>query len=173
VPAACQPDSNAIAASGLPTIKTFAVGVFAPEDVAAGTTFVNAVASSGGTTQAFVIDTTANVTQGFLQALNTIRGTALPCEYLLPLPASGTPDYSKVNVQYTPASGQPVTIFYVETASKCDPTKGGWYYDVDPANGGTPTKIEICPATCATLKADSGGRVDVVQGCKTIVPTVH
>jgi hypothetical protein len=169
VPAACQPDSTSVAASGMPDIKTFVIGVFSPADITAGQPFVNSVAQAGGTSTAFVIDTSSNVSQGFLQALNSIRGSALPCEYALPVPEAGTPDFGKVNVQYTPSSGSAVTTLYVETAANCDTTQGGWYYDADPTTGATPTRIEMCPATCARLKADTGGRVDVVQGCKTII----
>jgi hypothetical protein len=43
--------------------------------------------------------------------------------------------------------------------------KGGWYYD-DPAN---PTKIIMCPTTCAALQGDVGGKVEVIFGCETVI----
>ena len=50
------------------------------------------------TGSAFVVDTTQNVNQQFLDALNKIRGAALGCSYLIPLPDGGTPDFAAVNV---------------------------------------------------------------------------
>jgi hypothetical protein len=126
-------------------------------------------ATAGGTQQAFVITTNQNVAQQFQQALDTIRGASLPCDYQLPVPESGTPDYTKVNVQYTSGGGNVSVIPYVTNAQGCDPQAGGWYYDVDPAGGAIPSKVVTCPATCNTIKADPGGKIDIVQGCKTIV----
>lgn len=60
-------------------------------------------------------------------------------------------------------------IGYVAAAAACDPVKGGWYYDVDPAavDGGKPSKVVLYPASCATVQKNVGGVVDVVQGCAT------
>ena len=98
---------------------------------------------------------------------NTIRGNALPCDYALPVPKSGTPDYDKMNVQYTSPTGQKTVFPNKKGAAACD-AGGGWYYDVDPSTGGSPTKIVLCPTTCNDVKA-KGGQVDVVVGCKTQV----
>jgi hypothetical protein len=148
-------------------ISTYVIGVFTQDEENDAKTNLNQIASKGGSGQAFVVNTQQNVSQGFLQALNTIRGAALPCDYTLPVPKSGTPDYSKVNVQYTSGSTQ-TTIFNVADASACDPNTGGWYYDVDPSKG-TPTKVMVCPKTCDGFKADSQAKIDIVQGCTTIV----
>jgi hypothetical protein len=156
------------AAAGNPSIKTFVIGVFAQSEAAQAQSNLDQIAASGGTSKAFVVKTNQNVTQQFLAALNVIRGTALPCEYTLPVPKSGTPDYNKVNVEYTNASAQQVVLPYVKSAANCG-TTGGWYYDVDPATGGKPTKIIVCTSTCDTLKAaGQGSKVQVVQGCQTV-----
>jgi hypothetical protein len=156
------------AAAATPSVKTFVIGVFAQAEATTAQSNLDQIASAGGTTKAFVIQTNQNVTQQFLAALNVIRGTALPCEYPLPVPKSGTPDYNKVNVEYTSAGGQKVVLPYVKSAANCG-AQGGWYYDVDPASGGKPTKIIVCQNTCDTLKAaGQGSKVDVVQGCQTV-----
>ncbi len=174
LPTLCNPtDFNGIsniastAFNGSPSIPTFVIGVFAGNDMTAKTN-LDMLASAGGTNQAFIVDTSTNVEQAFLQALNAIRGQKLACEYLIPTPPAGqTLDYGKVNVEHTPmGSATPTTIYYVGDASKCDPTTGGWYYDVDPASGGTPTKIQICPATCAVF--DAGGQIQIALGCATV-----
>lgn len=148
-------------------VSTYVIGVFTKDEESAAKTNLNQIASAGGSGTAFVVNTSQNVAQVFGQALTAIRGQALPCEYTLPVPKSGTPDYAKVNVQYT-SNGKPTTIYYVANAGACDPTSGGWYYDVDPSGGGKPTKVEICPATCGGFKADLTAKVDIVQGCKTV-----
>jgi hypothetical protein len=175
IPDECTPDDipgiAQIAATGLsgsPGIKTFAIGVFAPDAIASGTSALNEIASAGGTNQAFIINSTGqNLEQQFEAALNAIRVAALPCQYKVPVPDSGSADFSKVNVQYTSGAGVASGVPYVETSGQCG-TGSGWYYDVDPTGGGTPTAILVCPGTCSTLESDSKGRVDVVVGCSTI-----
>jgi Mg-chelatase subunit ChlD len=154
--------------SGSPSIKTFAIGVFTPNDKAMGTSDLDQIASAGGTKTAFVIDTsTQNVEQQFTAALTAIRGASLPCNYEVPLPESGTPDFMDVNVVYTTGAGVTSGLPYVASASRCG-NGGGWYYDVAPEDGGTPNAILVCPTTCSALQTDTSGRVDVVTGCVRI-----
>jgi hypothetical protein len=159
-----------VAAAGLggtPRIKTFAIGVFTPDAIASGTSALNQVATAGGTTKAFIINSTANVEQQFTAALTAIRGASLPCQYEVPLPESGTPDFGLVNVEYTSGAGVASAVPYVETAARCG-TSGGWYYDIDPSQGAAPSAIFVCPTTCSTLTTDAKGRIDVVIGCSTL-----
>ena len=155
-------DINAIAAagvSGTPKVLTFVIGV------GASTTALNGIAAAGGTTSAFLVDTTMNVNQQFLDALNKIRGTALGCNYTIPIPTSGTPNYGEVNVRYTPSGGgAPELIPNVASASQCPATGDAWYYD----NPTAPTEIVLCPGTCKTVEADQGGDVEILLGCATV-----
>jgi hypothetical protein len=48
----------------------------------------------------------------------------------------------------------------------CDPSRGGWHYDVDPATG-TPTSIRVCPASCEKIQRDTATKDDLVFGCLT------
>ncbi|HEY2514232.1 MAG TPA: hypothetical protein VGI39_25370, partial [Polyangiaceae bacterium] len=154
---------NAIAAagvSGTPKVLTFVIGV------GPSSTALNGIAAAGGTTSAFLVDTTMNVNQQFLDALNKIRGTALGCNYTIPVPTTGTPNYSEINVQYVPSGGgAPVLIPNVANASACPATGDAWYYD----NPSAPTQIVLCPGTCKTVEADQGGEVQILLGCATIV----
>ncbi len=160
-----------VAASGLagsPSVKTFAIGVFAPVDVASGTAAIDQIAAAGGTSQGFVVNTSGgNVEAAFVSALNSIRTASLPCAYEIPLPESGVPDYTRVNVEYISGAGATTTLPYVASASRC-PADGGWYYDQDPTSGATPSSIQVCPTTCSTVAGDPNGRVEVVIGCVTI-----
>lgn len=178
LPTECQPfdipSIAQIAGKALgqaPAVKTFAIGVFAPADVTAGAQQnLDKIAVAGGTNAAFLVDTTQNVEQQFLSALDAIRGTKLACEFTVPDEGGGGAlDFGKVNVEHTPASGSaPVTIGYVGAPEGCDDTTGGWYYDADPATGGSPTKIIMCPATCTGFSLANGGKVEIRVGCKTI-----
>ncbi|MFO0678158.1 MAG: vWA domain-containing protein [Polyangiaceae bacterium] len=162
--------ANGLAANpdaGIPGVKTFVVGVFADAEANEARTNLNMIAQSGGTNQAFIISTNQNVAQQFLAALNTVRASALPCDYELPRPDSGMPDFDKVNVRFTPSTGGAETLPYVGSVGGCAGVPRGWYYDVPPSNGVTPSKISMCPDICTALKADTQGKVDVLLGCKT------
>jgi hypothetical protein len=153
-----------IAASGLtgaPSIATFVIGVV---DGSNATNVLNQIAADGGTGNAFIINPSApDVTQQFVQALNSIAGQALPCSFSIPEPAMGqTIDYGKVNLDHTPGGGSTSTVPYVTDAGGCG--NGGWYYDVEPSQG-TPSTIEVCPETCAEFQM--GGDVSIVVGCET------
>jgi hypothetical protein len=83
------------------------------------------------------------------------------------VPTSGTPDYTEVNVQFT-SGGSSKIVPGVANLGACDPMLGGWYYDVSPTNG-TPTRVILCPKSCDVVKADTGGKIDIVQGCATVI----
>ena len=133
------------------------------------------VAQAGGTNHAFIVDTSQNVAQSFLDAMNAIRkAAALPCRYALPSADGGTgQDFDRLNVTYTPGTGPgagtPSTIPRASGASQCDAARGGWYYD-DPAS---PTAIELCGTTCTAVESDPSGEVDILVGCKTLVIPIH
>jgi hypothetical protein len=155
--------------SGTPSIKTFVIGVFADSEKATSAPNLDAIATGGGTSKAFIVTTSSNVAADFQKALDAIRGSALPCEYALPVSMGGQQDFDKVNVKHTTGSGQVEILPYKKNAAGCG-TTAGWYYDVDPAGGGTPTKIILCPATCNTVKNESGmAKVEILLGCKTVV----
>ncbi len=150
----------AAGASGTPKVLTFVIGVGSSLGA------LNGIAAAGGTGQAFIVDTSQNVNMQFLAALNAIRGTALGCNYSIPVPQNGTPDFTAVNVQYTPGGGgMPEIIPQVADKAHCPSSGDAWYYD----NALAPMQILLCDSTCNTLSKDSTGEVDVVLGCKTVV----
>ena len=166
-----------IAANGLtvtPSIETFAIGVFAAADVQAGAPAgLNRIALAGSNNAqgAFNIETSNNdVEAQFLNALTTIRGTKLACQYQLPAPTgAGALDYNEVNVEYRPSTGgTPTTVLYTETVAACDPTAGGWYYDVDPGTGGAPTKVIMCQQPVPRSTARRAGRLTSAWGAQRL-----
>jgi Mg-chelatase subunit ChlD len=153
------------ARAGTPPLPTYVIGAVSPGDMIR-TQASQRFAQAGGTGTPFILsDTAADLGDRFLAALSAIRGNALPCEFRIGTPTAGTIDYGKVNVRFV-TPGAPTDLVYVASADRCDPTRGGWYYDVDPARG-TPTTVMICPATCARFKAEAGGAVELRFGCRT------
>lgn len=150
-------DVAAAAFGGVPSIKTFVIGV---GDIAS----LNSVAAAGGTGSAIIVD--GNATEEFLQAMNEIRGAALSCSYLIPQPPPGDDiDYNAINVEYTPESGISVIVPQVPTAADCPAAGLAWHYDVP----GAPKQIILCDASCSQVKADTKAEIDVLVGCATIV----
>jgi hypothetical protein len=153
---------DAIAAAGvalMPKILTFVVGV------GSSLANLNGIAAAGGTTSAFLVDTNANVNQQFLAAMNAIRHAALGCQYTIPVPTSGAPDFGAVNVVYTPAGGSGQWFPKVMGKASCPAMGDGWYYD-DPAN---PKTIILCDTTCMKVQGDTTGQVDITLGCSSII----
>jgi hypothetical protein len=112
------------------------------------------------------VDTGGDVNAQLIAALDAIRGAALGCTYQIPSPQSGTPDYTKVNVQYTPGgSTVPQIIPQASSKAACPAGKDAWYYD-NPSN---PKQILLCDSTCAKIKGATGGSVDVLLGCTTVI----
>ncbi|HYQ44815.1 MAG TPA: VWA domain-containing protein [Polyangiaceae bacterium] len=177
LPTNCTPDTidgvAALAKAGVnanPSISTFVIGVFNQDDVANGAqTNLDQIARQGGTNKAFIVNTQKDVTTQFQDALDAIRGARLACQYQIPEPTSGgTLDYGQVNVALTNGTQKSV-VYYVKNQAACDPTTGGWYYDVEPS-AGTPTKIIACPTTCSAFEAaPNGASVGIALGCETIV----
>jgi hypothetical protein len=165
-------DTANIAAQGLaqsPSIETYVIGVFGPNDPSAMQK-LDQVAVAGGTAHAFIVDSSKDVSQQLLDALATIRGGVLTCELELPqAPAGQTLDFNLVNVQFT-ESGQKHDLLYVRSADQCSKAALGWFYDVDPKQGQTPTKINVCPRTCETLQAAHNASTEIRLGCATMGP---
>jgi len=153
-----------------PSISTYVIGVFPPGVTNMAQQNLDSIAVAGGTEQAFVVDTSQDVSQQFLAALNAIRGTKLVCEFQVPVaPVGQMLDYDgAVNVQFT-LDGQTEVLPYVTSADGCGVTQGGWYYDVDPSDGEKPSKILVCPSTCDAFKEAAGGEVSIQLGCETRV----
>jgi hypothetical protein len=144
---------------GTPPVKTFVVGVGSQLGS------LNLIAEAGGTGEAFIVDTAADVAAQFAAAMTQIRSTG-QCLVGIPDPQVGAPDYGKVNVEIADPSGNEpaIELANVGDADGCDPVEGGWYYD-DPDD---PERIFLCPASCADVTGVSWD-VEVLLGCETIV----
>jgi hypothetical protein len=153
-----------------PAISTFVIGVVGPDDTAAPT-ILDAIARAGGSSEAFIVDTTGNVQQEFRAALDSIRESGLSCDLAVPTEQAGKPvDYDEVNVEFTNEGGSKRELYRVGDASACAtaPSGRGWYYDADPSVA-KPTRITVCPAVCKEFQATDKGAVNIALGCETRV----
>jgi len=165
-PTNCNPNSvqgtaaaASAAAAANPSVKTFVIGV----GDSLGS--LNQIASAGGTDTAYLVDAGPNTTQQFIDALVEIRSQG-ECQFQIPVPAGGTPDFDRVNVKLVDPNDPSVEIdvFNVSSEAGCDPVDGGWYYD-DPAN---PQTIILCQVTCELVRA-ADYDIRVTLGCATRV----
>lgn len=139
-------------------IRTYSVGLAGSSEA-----FMDQIASAGGTSQAFFINS-GNVTSQLLGALQQIQGEAtLACQFAMP--QGNNVDPTKVNVEYTPGGGSGQAIGQVSGPSACGSVADGWYYD-DPA---MPTSIIFCPQTCTSVQGDPAATIDIVVGCDTVI----
>lgn len=147
---------NAAGASftGNPSVPIYVMGM-------TGAVFatLNTLANRGGTQQA--INVNDGGSNAFLQALNTIRGQVVSCDF--PVPTGNNVDFNRVNVQLTTSAGT-VALGRIAPGAPC--VARAWHYDREP----NPQRIVLCPDACRTAQADSASRIDVILGCMSEPP---
>jgi hypothetical protein len=161
-------DALWVANTTSPAVPTYVIGVLDGMALALGRSGLTQLAQAGGTTTPFILTPGEALPARLLETLGQIRGDALPCEYVIPEEKKGSIDFGRVNVHFRGSTEEDIP--YVTRAAECHPTRGGWYYDVDPvATGGTPTRVIACEATCRKFKSEPTGKVELRFGCKTLV----
>jgi hypothetical protein len=174
-PSGCGPGQSVPAVETLlqkarlaaPSIATYVVGVFAPEEIAEAQPALERFAVAGGTRMPFILATGADLSQRLLAALTEIRQQTVACDYGIPRPQMGTIDFDRVNVRTTSTAGTQEPA-YVGSADRCQAAPGGWYYDPPPSSTTTPSRLVLCPSTCERLRADPAARVELIYGCTTV-----
>ncbi len=149
-------------------IPTYVVGIGANLDN------LHELASSGGTSEAYLVQGTSRVATEVLDALAAIRQSAsVPCEFSIPEPPDGSElNPSLVNVTYAGSDGVRTLIPSVTARENCS-GNGGWFYN-DPSN---PSSVVLCQSSCdivtvglvASAVRGITGVVQVQFGCRTIV----
>lgn len=148
-------------------IRTFVIGVPGSEPAR---TVLSEIAQQGGTAKPscdaaqgnchFDMTMEADLGAALASALEDIAGQTVTCELPVPQPDEGELDLGLVNVIYSPsAKSSNAQLVPQDTTAGCDTGANGWQY----IDGNT--KIRLCGAICETVRADAGGRVDVVLGC--------
>jgi hypothetical protein len=154
------------ASGGNPSIKTYVLGV-GPR-----LSNLNAIAQAGGTERAYLVESGGEAE--LTAALDAIRTSALSCAY--PIPEAGRSTAakipSKVATRLGP-NGEAIPVGQVPNADACR-NGAGWYYERppaapdDPNADSSPTRVTLCPASCDTLRKESGSHLDVVVGCEDV-----
>lgn len=169
-PTSCEPleifgisEVAANANQGDRPVRTFVIGVFGNADLGGdGQQRLDSIARAGGSGRAILVDTEGDVAGDFLEALNTIRNTAVSCEF--ELDGAASLNFDQVNMQMTDAAGTSTALFNVGDVSACGADDQGWYYVRDVS--GTPIQINVCPGTCSAFMGE-GVRADLQIGCAT------
>jgi hypothetical protein len=162
-PTECDPqdiiDIASIAQNALntvPSVRTFVVGF----NLGPGGSNLDALAEAGGTGKPFLIDE-GDIGAQFVDAMLSISNATRQCMFDVPTPPTGTTlDAGTLGVTYTPsATGVEAQVPKLNGLGDCDLNMGtGWFFDSPTA----PSKILLCPGTCAKLAA---GVAKVVTGC--------
>jgi len=129
---------------------------------------LNQIANAGGTDMAYFVSDGNGATDELLQTLIAIKGMALTCDLDVPMndERGMEIDPHLINVNYTSGSGMPQELGYVGSAAECG-NEQAWYFD----NPTAPTKILLCDAACATVKADQMATLEILAGCQPHVIT--
>lgn len=149
-------DISALAASAVANfdIPTYAIGLEGSNEAQ-----LDQIARAGQTQQGIFIGANHNAEAALLDALTTIRGQTMSCDFAVPKAPSGQAiDPNQVNVNLAREGGS-VDLFRVDSAADCRPDVAAWYYD-DPA---APGRIHLCPAACES--AGQAADVSVAMGC--------
>jgi hypothetical protein len=149
-------------------IKTFVIGSPGSE-TARGS--LSQMATQGGTALAncsdagpnychFDMTTATDLSAALNDAFAKITGQVVSCNYTIP-PVSGQNvlDLTQINVNYTNGAGTAMQIPRDASMTECN---HGWQLS------GDQKQIMLCPDMCDAVKNDSGAKVEVVFGCKTI-----
>jgi hypothetical protein len=127
-----------------------------------GVTYKELVADTGGVAANLCDQDFDPVFQQF--ATSVIASAKLSCEWVIPPPPQGEAlDPNRVNVDFIDADDNRTRLGRVDGAADCANVEHGWYYD-DPLK---PTKVLVCPDTCAWIQGKPGARIDIQFGCAT------
>jgi hypothetical protein len=142
---------------GPPAIETHVIGFGLPatpssvaNDILARFLPLDAIATQGGGGKALTLQ--VNDDPALMnEALQTVRRTAQPCEYLVPAGA----DRTKLSLGLVPGGELP----RVDDASVCG-GREGWYYDAASQN-----HIVLCPMSCQPMQRGDSQTAQLLLGC--------
>ncbi len=149
--------SDALADHG---IRTYAIGLEGSSE-----NDMDQLAEAGGTVDGIFIGDSTMAEEQLLEALNTIRGQNLGCDFPVPAPLrmDQSVDLDNVSVTFVYESGAaPTVIARVADEGDCGGSLS-WYYD-DP---GSPERIFLCEGACDRARAEQEGGLQILIGCDT------
>ena len=159
-------------------IRTFVIGAPGSEPARG---FLSELAKRGGTAKEgctgdrtsaagdchFDMTTSTDFAADLASALDAISGTALGCEFPVPLVASSATPTENVNVQFR-AGGTADPVCFGYDSSACDSGANGWQFAKNPDGTDNLSKVVLCGAACQMVQNDPAIQVDVVLGCQKL-----
>ncbi len=143
-----------------PTLETIAEGGNAPVHNDVVGTLKDACGTKANTCRHWNV---GNGNGGALsEAMKQIQKSAVACTYSMPTTDAGIVDPTTIHVEYVPNGTSTPQILTRQTSASGCGTSGGYYYD----NNSSPTTIQLCPASCTTVQADSKAKVNISLGCQ-------
>lgn len=138
-----------------PPINTYVIGV------GDALNNLDSIARAGGTGRALLVSAQmpSRTAEELRDALSYVRNSTLACAFPVPSPPDGRKlDLGRVNVVVR-VDGREETLSYSDQCAAAE----GWRYDQIDA----PSRIELCSAACARVKADVSTIVTIAFGCGT------
>jgi len=154
-----SPDSDYFVTKAESAYKDYGVLTYTVNVVGGDETLMQAIATAGHGEYFYVSD--ANAKDELTDALNQIRENSVSCDLLLDATMGIDPD--EVQLSFTDGGGTTSQFTQVTSASECGTLDSSWHFD-DNVN---PTKVVLCPETCARVRSDIDSKLELVVGCPT------
>jgi hypothetical protein len=91
-----------------------------------------------------------------------VNSAPIPCDFEIPeAPVGSDLDPEAVQVVFAPPGKAEMQFPRAASVDKCG-DENAWHYD----NPNKPTRVELCPTACETVK--QGGEVSVAFGCAPV-----
>lgn len=138
-----------------PEVRTYVVGL------ASGLVAnMDEIAAAGGTGKAILVGSDPTTAQLLVTTLKSLRDDDRVCRYAIPdVVATPSPYDLAVSLAATPSS-PPADVPLVGAAPQCGGAPG--FYVDDPNK---PTRLTLCPASCALAHDSPDSRVSITVGC--------
>lgn len=158
-PTWCETNQTTLANIAGNAYKNYGIITYTVGLASANQTLLTAIATQGHG-QAFFLSSN-NTSADLVTALNTIRNNSVSCD--LTLDTTNGINVNDVTLNYT-SSGTTYALGRVLASGNCGTQNDKWYFD----NNSTPTKITLCPDTCARVRGDLGAQLSVKIGCPMV-----
>jgi hypothetical protein len=136
-------------------IQTYTIGIDNGANAAAKQLLQDI--ADGGRGKAYFVSAQGSTTSQFGAYLNEIRNASASCE--LVVDQSNPIDPTNIRLNYT--QGGTTTVQQLTQLTGASACGAGFYLD----NPDTPTKVTLCPTTCAQVRGDSGAKLTLSLGC--------
>ena len=115
----------------------------------------------------FDMTTTDDFAKDLADALASISGKALGCEFAVP--AFGTTiNPNRVNVQVRAGGTDAPVCFRHDESAACDGGADGWQFSKTLSGEDDLNSVLLCGSACDMIRGDPEAQVDVILGCEIL-----